>query len=112
MYIGLMSGTSVDAVDGVLAAFDGNAPDARLRSVAFATRPMPASLRAELLALQQPGTDELARAALATVALTDLYAEVASELLEWAGGGTVGPPSIAMVHGPRPAESIPSCWHG
>ena len=89
MYIGLMSGTSVDAVDGVLAAFDGNAPDARLRSVAFATRPMPASLRAELLALQQPGTDELARAALATVALTDLYAEVASELLEWAGGGTV-----------------------
>ncbi len=89
MYIGLMSGTSVDGVDGVLAASDGNSPGAALRTIAFASRPMPAPLRAELLALQQPGMDELARAALATVALTDLYAEVASELLEWAGGGTV-----------------------
>lgn len=89
MYIGLMSGTSVDAVDGVLAAFDGNAPGAQSRTVAFASRPMPASLRAELLALQQPGINELARAALATLSLTDLYAEVAAELLEWTGGGTV-----------------------
>ena len=89
MYIGLMSGTSVDAVDGVLAASTGSSPGAPLRTIAFASRPMPAPLRAELLALQQPGMDELARAALATVALTDLYAEVASELLEWAGGGTV-----------------------
>jgi anhydro-N-acetylmuramic acid kinase len=89
MYIGLMSGTSVDAVDGVLAASEGSSPGASLRTIAFASRPMPAPLRAELLALQQPGMDELARAALATIALTDLYAEVASELLEWAGGGTV-----------------------
>ncbi|MEI7445134.1 MAG: anhydro-N-acetylmuramic acid kinase [Burkholderiales bacterium] len=89
MFIGLMSGTSVDAVDGVLAAFDGDAPGASCRSLAFASRPMPAALRAELLALQQPGADELARAALATVRLTDLYAEVARELLEWAGGGPV-----------------------
>jgi anhydro-N-acetylmuramic acid kinase len=80
VFIGLMSGTSVDAVDGVLAAFDGDAPGAPVRTVAFASRPMPAALRAELLALQQPGPDELARAALATVALTDLYAEVALEL--------------------------------
>ncbi len=58
----------------------GDAPGAPVRTVAFASRPMPAALRAELLALQQPGPDELARAALATVALTDLYAEVASEL--------------------------------
>ncbi|MFM1990536.1 MAG: hypothetical protein RJA99_3493 [Pseudomonadota bacterium] len=89
MFIGLMSGTSVDAVDGVLAAFDGDGPGAACRSVAFASRPMPAALRAELLALQQPGPDELARAALATVALTDLYAEVARDLLERAGDGRV-----------------------
>jgi anhydro-N-acetylmuramic acid kinase len=80
VFIGLMSGTSVDAVDGVLAAFDGDSPGAPVRTVAFASRPMPAALRAELLALQQPGPDELGRAALATVALTDLYAEVALEL--------------------------------
>jgi anhydro-N-acetylmuramic acid kinase len=84
VFIGLMSGTSVDAVDGVLAAFDGDAPGAPVRTVAFASRPMPAALRAELLALQQPGPDELARAALATVALTDLYAEVALELVRHA----------------------------
>ncbi len=84
-----MSGTSVDAVDGVLAAFDGDAADATVRTVAFASRPMPAALRAELLALQQPGPDELARAALATVALTDLYAEVARELAARAGAPVV-----------------------
>lgn len=80
MFVGLMSGTSVDAVDGVLASFDGDGPAAPARTVAFASIPMPAPLRAELLALQQPGRDELARAALATVELTDLYARVALEL--------------------------------
>lgn len=89
MYIGLMSGTSVDAVDGVLAAFAGDAAGSAPRTLAFASRPMPVALRAELLALQQSGPDELARAALATVALTDLYAEVACELLDQAGGETV-----------------------
>ncbi len=84
-----MSGTSVDAVDGVLATFDGDGADAPVRTLAFASRPMPASLRAELLALQQCGPNELARAALATVALTDLYAQVARTLLDAAGDGPV-----------------------
>ena len=84
-----MSGTSVDAVDGVLAAFAGPAPGAAVQTVAFESRPMPAALRAELLALQQPGPDELARAAVATVALTDLYAEVAGALIAQAGGAPV-----------------------
>ena len=77
-----MSGTSVDAVDGVLAEFTD---EGAIRTLAFATRPMPDALRAELLALQQPGYDELARAASATVTLTDLYAEVARELSSHAG---------------------------
>jgi anhydro-N-acetylmuramic acid kinase len=89
VFIGLMSGTSVDAVDGVLAAFAGPAPGAAVRTVAFESRPMPAALRAELLALQQPGPDELARAARATVALTDLYAEVAGALIARAGAAPV-----------------------
>ena len=78
LFIGLMSGTSVDAVDGALVDFAGAHPE----TLAFASLPMPASLRAELLALQQPGPDELARAARATVTLTDLYAEVVHRLLE------------------------------
>jgi anhydro-N-acetylmuramic acid kinase len=86
VFIGLMSGTSLDGVDGVLAEFDGDAADAPVRTLAFETRPMPESLRAELLALQQSGPDELSRAALATVALTDLYAEVVGALVVHAGG--------------------------
>jgi anhydro-N-acetylmuramic acid kinase len=86
LFIGLMSGTSVDAVDGVLASFDGSGPDAPARTLAFESRPMPAALRDELLALQSSGPDELARAALATVALSDLYAEVALALQRAATG--------------------------
>jgi anhydro-N-acetylmuramic acid kinase len=79
--IGLMSGTSVDGVDAVLACFDGQGPHTRIHTAAQAARPMPAALRASLLALQQPGPDELARAADASRDLTDLYAEVVSDLL-------------------------------
>lgn len=85
MFIGLMSGTSVDAVDGVLVRFQDDTPGSALRTEAFASRPMPADLRRELLSLQQPGPDELARAAQAAVALTDLYADVTLELLSVAG---------------------------
>jgi anhydro-N-acetylmuramic acid kinase len=77
LFVGLMSGTSVDAVDGALVDFAGTHP----RTLAFASLPMPAALRGELLALQQPGHDELARAARATVALSDLYARVVQRLL-------------------------------
>ena len=77
-----MSGTSVDGVDGVLAEFDDAGA---INTLAFATRPMPDALRSELLALQQPGHDELARAASATVTLTDLYVDVARDLVARAG---------------------------
>jgi anhydro-N-acetylmuramic acid kinase len=88
-FIGLMSGTSVDAVDGVLAAFEGEHADSPVRTLAFASMPMPAALRTTLLQLQQPGHDELSRAALATVALTDLYGAVAKTLLDAAPSGRV-----------------------
>jgi anhydro-N-acetylmuramic acid kinase len=88
-FIGLMSGTSVDAVDGVLATFEGDRADSPVRTLAFASLPMPAALRRTLLALQQPGTDELSRAALASVALTDLYSAVTLRLLDSAPGRRV-----------------------
>jgi len=93
-----MSGTSVDAVDGVLVAFPvarrtpglQSPPDPRAApglptTLAFRSRPMPPALRDALQALQQPGHDELARAALAANSLSDLYAEVVADLLETAG---------------------------
>ncbi len=78
-FIGLMSGTSVDAVDGALVEIGDGRPG--LRTLALASRPMPAALRDTLNALQAPGHDELARAALAANALADLYADVVADLL-------------------------------
>lgn len=76
-FIGLMSGTSVDGVDGVRVEFDASA---RLRVVANEHRGFDAALRAELLALNASGADELHRAALAANALTRVYAEVVAAL--------------------------------
>ena len=43
LYIGLMSGTSLDGVDGVLVDFGGDRPAV----VQYASAPFPAELRAE-----------------------------------------------------------------
>ena len=76
-YIGLMSGSSLDGVDGVLAA-----PDLPQPPRAHVHAPLPQALRRELLALNTPGgLDELHRAALAEGALAGLYAEVVRALL-------------------------------
>jgi anhydro-N-acetylmuramic acid kinase len=82
LYIGLMSGTSVDGVDGVLARLGGGQPP---RVLASASLPMPADLRQELLALNLSGEDELARGALAANALARLYAQAVAALLRDAG---------------------------
>lgn len=82
LFIGLMSGTSVDGVDGVLVRLpDGQPPQV----LASASLPMPAALRAELLALNVPGDDELARAALAANELARLYAQTVADLLAQTG---------------------------
>jgi len=81
-YIGLMSGTSLDGVDAVLVDFGGEPrTDRPLTVLAHAAEPMPAALRGEMLALNQPGNDELHRAALAANALVHLYAQAVRKLL-------------------------------
>ena len=81
-YIGLMSGTSLDGVDGVLMAFHDNGQANVLSSCAV---DFPAQLRAELLALNRPGPNELHRAAVAAHQLAELYAQAVQQLLLHSG---------------------------
>lgn len=82
-YIGLMSGTSLDGVDGVLVGWpEGH--DGRLDTRAFVHRPFTAELHDELLALNRRGDDELHRAALAANALARDYAAVVDALVDQA----------------------------
>ncbi|MBA3597317.1 MAG: anhydro-N-acetylmuramic acid kinase [Methylibium sp.] len=85
LFIGLMSGTSLDGADGVLAAF----PEGRVQVLAHAHRPFDPALRGELLALNTPGDNELHRAALAANALARVYGEVVTALREAAPGRAV-----------------------
>ena len=81
LFIGLMSGTSLDGVDGVLADFS----DGRIAVRSYATAQFPVALRAELLALNTPGDNELHRAALAGNGLARAYAGVVAQLLADSG---------------------------
>jgi anhydro-N-acetylmuramic acid kinase len=82
LYIGLMSGTSLDGVDGVLADFSGRG----MRTVAAASLPFPPGLRTELMLLQAASANELEREALAANALARCYAECVRRLADQAPG--------------------------
>lgn len=104
-FIGLMSGTSLDGVDGVLLVVHGehppSAPAAQgqvqvtaqsepdractCQVLAHASSALPPTLRHELLALNRNGPNELHRAALAANALVQVYAQVVALLLAQTG---------------------------
>ena len=77
LFIGLMSGTSLDGVDGVLADFTGKQP----RILAHHAMPFAPALKQELLALNTPSDNELHRAALAANGLVHVYAQTVQALL-------------------------------
>jgi anhydro-N-acetylmuramic acid kinase len=109
LYIGLMSGTSLDGVDGVLVDFA--AVSARGgKIIAHAHEPFDAPLRGELLALNGRTHDELTRGALAANALAKRYAAVVASLLEAAHVSpsdvrAVGAHGQTVRHQPRAASN-------
>jgi anhydro-N-acetylmuramic acid kinase len=77
LFIGLMSGTSMDGVDAALVDFSEEKP----RVAGIESAPIAIDLRAALMALNSSGADELHNAALATNALMRLYAQAVRALL-------------------------------
>jgi anhydro-N-acetylmuramic acid kinase len=104
-FVGVLSGTSVDAVDAALVRF---APRAEL--VATHTLPYPAALRAELLALSTPGHNEIDRLGSADIAVGRYFAQTVNELLDRVGVARTGVAAIGS-HGQtirhRPRAALP-----
>src|ERR1700739_4733935 len=77
LYVGLMTGTSLDGVDAVLADLDGFPP----RIVGTVHVSLADDLRRELLMLSTSGSDELHRGAVASQHLARGYASAVMQLL-------------------------------
>ena len=85
LYIGLMSGTSLDGVDGVLVDLpqDGSI-GSKTRILASAYQPFSGAMRSAAMALQQAGDNEIHQEALLANQLAASYASCVSSLLEQA----------------------------
>ncbi len=97
LYAGVMSGTSLDGIDAVVAEFPSQ-PGGSCTLLGATHVTLPSKLRDELMALQSAGADELARAARTGNTLADLYAMAIEDACEAAG---VAPHDLvaAGVHG-------------
>ncbi|WP_018693019.1 anhydro-N-acetylmuramic acid kinase [Algicola sagamiensis] len=78
IFIGIMSGTSIDGVDAVAVDFSDN----QIRCLGHYFQSFPKTLAKELNALCLPGDNEIVRAGQAAVQLSQVYAEAVAHLLK------------------------------
>lgn len=77
LFVGLMSGTSLDGADAALVEFSSASP----RTVAFASAPFDPQLRDRILTLSDPGDDRLDLAGSVSLELADAYARAVQSVL-------------------------------
>lgn len=108
LYIGLMSGTSADAIDAVLVDF-AQSP----RIIAHHTEPLPKHIRDEIHALALPTANEIDRLGSLDITLAHLFAHTSLKLLECA---SISPTEVIAIgsHGQtirhRPPGSTEGCF--
>jgi anhydro-N-acetylmuramic acid kinase len=96
LYVGIMSGTSLDGADAILADFSGTQP----KTLSFASVAYDAALRAELLALNARGDNEIERSAIAANQLAHVYAEATAQALKQANANVHARDVVAIgCHG-------------
>ena len=107
--VGLMSGTSLDGVDAVLARLDGTGAALSVEQEAFVHRPYPPALRRLLERNSAPASSSVQALTRLNVRLADVYADAVDAVLDAAGTtrdaiDLVGSHGQTVQHLPEPAD--------
>jgi len=115
--IGLLSGTSADAIDAALVRIRGAGPEAQLHLLAYRARPFPPLVRRELFQLFEQAPPALERLCTLHVILGELFAEAAMTLCRAAGCSldevfVIGSHGQTVWHQPAPSSLLPLAARG
>jgi Predicted molecular chaperone distantly related to HSP70-fold metalloproteases len=109
VFAGVMSGTSLDGIDAVVARFPESDAIRPFEIIGSTFLPFPNDLKAELFALQNSGNDEIARASRAAWALAELYAQTVCTAADIAGI-KVSAIKAAGIHGQTVRHCPQQSW--